>query len=49
MRIQQKLALYKKIRKWKTDLISQVDGSKVVYLSAHPNAGSFKGQFPLVC
>ena len=32
MRIQQKLASYEKIRKWKTGLISQVDGSKVVYL-----------------
>ena len=49
MRIQQKLASYEKIRKWKTGLISQVDGSKVVYLSVDPNAGSFKGQFPLVC
>ena len=38
MRIQQKVASYKKIRKWKTGLISQTDGSKVVYLSADPNA-----------
>ena len=43
MRIQQKVALYKKIRKWKTGLISQANGSKVVYLSADPNAGPFKG------
>ena len=49
MRIQQKVALYKKICKWKTSLISQVNRSKVVYLSADPNADPFKGQFPLVC
>ena len=49
MRIQQKVALYEKIRKWKTGLIDQAKGSKVVYLSADPNAGPFKDRFPLVC
>ena len=49
MRIQQKVALYEKICKWKTGLIDQADGSKVVYLSADPNADPFKGRFPLVC
>ena len=39
MRIQQKVAWYEKIRKWKTGLIGQVNGSKVVYLSGNPNAG----------
>ena len=43
MRIQQKVASYEKISKWKTGLISQADRSKVVYLSAEPNAGPFKG------
>ena len=47
MRIQQKVASYEKIRKWKTGLIGQANGSKVVYLSADPNAGPFKGRFPL--
>ena len=49
MRIQQKVASYEKIRKWETGLIGQVNGSKVVYLSADLNAGPFKGRFPLVC
>ena len=49
MRIQQKVASYEKIRKWKTSLISQANGSKVVHLSADPNAGPFKDRFPLVC
>ena len=49
MRIQQKVASYEKIRKWETGLIGQVNGSKVVYLSADLNASSFKGRFPLVC
>ena len=50
MRIQQKVASCKKIRKWKTSSIGQTNGSKVVYLSpADPNAGPFKGRFPLVC
>ena len=49
MRIQQKVASYENIRKWKTGLIGQANGSKVVYLSADPNASLFKGQFPLVC
>ena len=43
MRIQQKVASYKKNCKWKTSLISQANGSKVVYLSADPNVGPFKG------
>ena len=49
MRIQQKVTSYKKIRKWKTGLIGQANGSKIVYLSADPNGGPFKGRFPLVC
>ena len=49
MRIQQKVNSYKKIRKWKTGLIGQANGSKIVYLSADPNGGPFKGRFPLVC
>ena len=49
MRIQQKVASYKHIRKWKTRLKGQANGSKVVFLSADPNVGSFKGRFPLVC
>ena len=49
MRIQQKVASYENIRKWKTGLIGQANGSKVVYLSADPNAGPFKGRFPLAC
>ena len=49
MRIQQKVASYEKIRKWKTSLISQANGSKVVHLSADPNASLFKGRFPLAC
>ena len=49
MRIQQKVASYEKIRKWKTGLIGQANGSKVVYLSADPNAGPFKVQLPFLC
>ena len=49
MRIQQKGASYENICKWKTGLIGQANGGKVVYLSADPNAGPFKGRFPLVC
>ena len=49
MRIQQKVASYEKIRKRETGLIGQVNGSKVVYLSADLNASPFKGRFPLVC
>ena len=37
----------KKIRWWKTGLISHANGSKVVYLSVDPNADHFKGRFPL--
>ena len=36
MRIHPKVASYEKIRKWKTGLIGQVNGSKVMY---------FKGLF----
>ena len=49
MRIQRKVASYKNIRKWETGLKGQANGSNVVYLSADPNAGPFKGRFPLVC
>ena len=49
MRIQQKVASYEKIRKWKTGLFGQANGNKVVYLSADSNAGPVKGRFPLVC
>ena len=49
MRIQQKVTSYEKIHKWKSSLIGQANGSKVVDLSADPNAGLFKGRFPLVC
>ena len=49
MRIQQKVALSEKNHTWKTGLIGHANGSKVVYLSADPNAGVFKGQFLLVC
>ena len=42
MRIQQKVASYENIRKWKTRLIGQAHGSKVVYLSADSNAGQLK-------
>ena len=42
MRIQQNVASYKKIGKWKTSLIGQANGSKVVYLSADPNVGHLK-------
>ena len=44
-----KVASYKKNRKWRTSLISRANGSKVVHLSADPNADPFKGQFPLSC
>ena len=49
MRIQQKFALCKKICKCKTGFIGQANGSKVMHLPADPNAGLFKGRFPLVC
>ena len=49
MRKKQKIALDEKICKWKTGLIGQVNGWKVVYLLADLNAGPFKGQFPRVC
>ena len=49
MKIQQKVASCEKICKWKTSLIGQGKGSKIVYLPADPNAGPFKGIFPLVC
>ena len=38
-----------KIYKWKTGLIGQANGSKVVYLSADPNVGPLTGWYPLVC
>ena len=47
-RIQQKVASYEKIRKWKTSLIGQANGSKVAYLSAEPNVDPFKDRFPLL-
>ena len=49
MRIQQKVASCEKLRNWKTSLIGQANGSEAVYLSTDPNAGPFKGRFPLVC
>ena len=49
MRILQKVASYEKICKWKTGLIGQANGSKIAYLLADPNGGSFKGPFLLVC
>ena len=49
MSIQQKVASYEKIRNWKTSLIGQANGSKVVCLSADPNAGPSKDRLPLVC
>ena len=48
MKIQQKVALYKKVSKLKTGLIRQANGSQVVYLSAGPNAVPFKDRFPLL-
>ena len=39
----------KKVASEKTGLIGQVNGSKVVYLSADSNVGPFKDWFPLVC
>ena len=36
-------------KKFASGLIGQANGSKVVYLSADPNASPFKGRFPLVC
>ena len=48
MRIPQKVAPYKNC-KWKTGLICQANGSKVVYLSAYLNVGPFKGRYSLVC
>ena len=42
MRIQQKVASYEKIRKWKTGLIGEANGSKVVYLSPDPKASQLK-------
>ena len=46
MRIQKKVASYEKMCKWKTGLIGQANGSKLVYLLADPNAAPFKGRFP---
>ena len=47
MRIQQKIASSKKIYKWKTGLISQGNGSKVVYLLAETNVALLKANFHL--
>ena len=48
--LSKKVASNEKILKWKTGLISQANGSKVVYLLADPNVGPFPlGWFPLVC
>ena len=47
MRIQQKVASYEKIRKWKTGLIGQANGIKVVYLSVNSNSGLFKADLHL--
>ena len=41
MRIQQKVASYQKIRKWKTVFIGQANRSTVAYLSADSNVGPF--------
>ena len=49
MRIHQKVASYEKSCKWKTGFIGKDNRSKVVCLSADPNEGPFKDQFPLVC
>ena len=46
-RIQQKVASFKKICKWKTGLIGQANRSKVAHLSADPNMGPFKDWFHL--
>ena len=48
MRFQQKVASHEKICKWKTGLIGQANRSKVVYLTADPNAYPFKDRFPLL-
>ena len=48
MRIQQKVALNENICKRKTVLIGQANRSKVVYLTADPNACPFKDRFPLL-
>ena len=47
MRIQQKVALFKKNCKWKTGLTGKASRSKLAYLSADPNMGPFTDQFPL--
>ena len=47
MRIQQKVALSKRIYKRKTGLISQANGSKVVYLLAETNVALLKANFHL--
>ena len=43
MRIQKKVASYEKNLQVENRLIGQANGSKVVYLSADPNAVPFKG------
>ena len=49
MRIQQKVTSYEKFVSGKSGLIDQAKGRKVVHLSVEPNAGPFKGWFPLPC
>ena len=49
MKIQQEVTSYEKICKWKTGFIDQANVSKVMYLSADPNADPLKGWFSLVC
>ena len=48
MRVQQKVASYEKLHNFKTRLIGEANGNKLVSLSADPNVGPFKGQFPLL-
>ena len=40
-----KRSFIQKICKWKTSLIDQANGNKIVYLSADPNASLFKSLF----
>ena len=42
MIIQQKVASNEKIHMWKTGLIGQANGSKVMYLTVDPNAALLK-------
>ena len=47
MSIQQKVGSYEKMCKWKTGLLGQANGSKVVYLSADPKRALLKADFHL--